>query len=136
MKQLTWKLVIPFTILSFVFFAKLWHVDIHGFNETLKGFPLPYVCKGWHTSMSLQVFVVELIVDVLVHFSFWFLVVLNIVKFVGPFKMPRFVTIPLLVVTGPILVMLIVVALMPEHMYYLKRPFEIDVINTEYRFFD
>lgn len=134
MKQLTWKLVLPLTIISFTLFTKWWNVIIDDYTETLKGFPLPFVCPGWHTSLSLQIFIVELIVDLFAYFLFWFLAILMIVKFVRPFHIPKPVTISLLVVSGLFAFAMIILAVNPDNIYTTSRPFEMKIIETGYRF--
>ena len=75
MKQLTLKLIIPLSVISFATLTKWWYalpVDAPG--TYLTGFPFPFVCNGWHTSMSLQIFAIEFFVDFLTYFLIWFLV--------------------------------------------------------------
>src|SRR5690348_8265335 len=100
MKQLTWNLVLPLTVISFTAFTKWWYVEGDGFTEILKGFPLPFVCPGWHTSLSLQIFVLELITDIMTYFAFWFLVVLAATKINKSFHVPKTATTILLVLSG------------------------------------
>ncbi|MEM6768710.1 MAG: hypothetical protein AAF655_27470, partial [Bacteroidota bacterium] len=61
MKQLIWRLVIPLTIISFFLVTKWWFVAVEDAPDSwMYGFPFPYLCEGWHTSLSLQVFLKEL----------------------------------------------------------------------------
>ena len=133
MKQLTWKLVLPLTIISFVMFTKWWYVEIDDYRETLTGFPFPFVCPGWHTSMSLQIFVFELIVDVLVYFAFWFSVILIATKTLKSFQVHKALTIILLTTAGLFTGVLILLATNPDHVYTTTRPFDIKVKDTGYR---
>ncbi len=134
MKQLTWKLVLPLTVISFMTFTKRWYVEIDDYNEILRGFPFAFVCPGWHTSMSLQIFVLELVVDIFVYFLFWFFIVLMASKIVKSFRIPKLVTITLLVASGLFTVVLILFAINPDNIYTTTRPFEIEVMKTRYRF--
>ena len=134
MKQLTWKLVLPLTIISFVTFTKWWYVIIDESSETLTGFPFPFVCPGWHTSLSLQIFVLELIVDIIVYFAIWFFAILTATKFLNPIHVPKFVTITLLLTSGIFTGTLTLLAINPDNTYTATRPFDIEIMETGYRF--
>jgi hypothetical protein len=134
MKKLTWKLVLPLTIISIVTFTKWWYVEIDEYGEILTGFPLPFVCPGWHTSMSHQIFVFELAVDVICYFSIWFLAVLAVTKIYKSFRVPAFVTIILLGTSGLISIVLVLFAINPDNIYTITREFDIHVKQTGYRF--
>lgn len=55
MKQLTLKLIIPLTVISFAIFTKWWYALPADAPDTMfHGFPFPFVCEGWHSSMTLQ----------------------------------------------------------------------------------
>ena len=121
----------PLTLISFVTITKWWYVDfIDGPDEFLTGFPLPFVCPGWHTSLSLQIFVFELIIDILTYFTFWFLVVYGIKKVFKSIKLPKILTIVLLSISGLILIMLGFIALNPDNIYTTKREYEMEIIDT------
>src|SRR5687767_13401046 len=133
MKQLTWKLVLPLTIISFVFFTKWWHVVI--FNESheiLTGFPLPYKCPGWHTSLSLQIFVSALIIDILAYFGFWFILFFAINQFIKKINPGRILTIILLSTAGLLVGGMILVGSNPDNVYTFKREFEIEMVDSGY----
>ena len=134
MNSLTWKLVLPLTIISFTMVTKCWNVEAGEYKEILKGFPLPYVCPGWHTSLSLQIFVFELIVDILFYFLFWFLTIIAIVKFVRPFRVPNPVVVALFAISGLFVIAMIVLAANPDNICTIIRPFEIKIIETGYCF--
>jgi hypothetical protein len=40
------------------------------------GFPFAFVADGWFTSMSIQLFTIELCADLIIYFLFWFAIVL------------------------------------------------------------
>jgi hypothetical protein len=132
-KQLTWKLVLPLTIISFTIFTKWWHAQVDDHQEILRGFPLPFVCPGWHTSLSLQIFVLELVLDIFVYFAFWFLMTFIATK-TKSFRMRKAVTISLLTTAGLCTMALILFAINPDNIYTATRPFEIEVKETGYRF--
>src|ERR1044071_5539679 len=85
MKSLTLKLILPLTLISFASFTKWWYVlVVDGPDEVLTGFPLPYVCAGWHTSASLQIFLLEFFIHLLCYFIFWFVLVFIFHRFIKP----------------------------------------------------
>lgn len=135
MKQLTWKLILPLTVISFTIFTKWWYViPVDAPDSMMLGFPLPYVCDAWHTSMSLQIFFFELLIDLLTYFSFWFILVLFIDKFIIKIKLHKIVTILLLTLGGLFTCGLTYIASFPENLFYAKRDFDIDVLVTGYKF--
>jgi len=56
MKKLIWKIVLPLTLILFSTIT-MWRfvLIVDGASEILTGFPLPYICPGWHTSLSYQI---------------------------------------------------------------------------------
>ena len=76
MKRLTWCLVLPLTMISFGTLTKWWYVlPVDAPDTLMSGFPFAFVADGWFTSMSIQLFVIELCADLLIYFLFWFLIV-------------------------------------------------------------
>ncbi len=135
MKQLTFKLILPLSIISFATLTKWWHalpVDAQG--TFLTGFPFPFVCDGWHTSMSLQIFVTEFFVDFFTYFLICFLFVLSIHRFWRKINPTKWVTIVLWVIAGPIIIGASFIAANPDNLVYLKRPFDMEVKKTGYTF--
>ncbi len=131
MKQLIWKLVLPLTIISFVTITKWWYVAfIDGPHEVLKGFPFPYVCRGWHTSMSLQIYVLEFIADILTYFIFWFLVVYSFHSLVKPINLSKRLSVLLLVIAGLVLVVGGIILGDPNNIFKLQRKDEIIIEET------
>jgi hypothetical protein len=60
LKELIYKRIIPLTIISFLLVTKWWYVlPIDSPHSIMIGFPLAYSCKGWHTSMSEQYFIIN-----------------------------------------------------------------------------
>lgn len=135
MKQLLWKIVLPITIITFSIFTKWWYVlPVDGPDTVMSGFPLIWLSDGWHTSLSLQIFVTELIVNLLVYFLFWSVLIFSINRHIIVIKIPKMVTILLLTVTGLIVIGAIWIGTMPEHIYKTKRDFDIEVLTTGYKF--
>ncbi|MDN5201008.1 hypothetical protein QQ008_06540 [Fulvivirgaceae bacterium BMA10] len=136
MKQLTWKLVLPLTVISFATFTKWWYVlPVDAPDTMMAGFPMAYLSEGWHTSMSLQIFVVEFLIDLLTYFMFWFLLVFCINRLLIKIRIHKILTILLLTLTGLIMIGTTIIFSMPEHVYKSTRDFEITVLETGYKFF-
>jgi len=135
MKQLLVKLIVPLTIISFATVTKWWYALPVDAPETLfSGFPLPFVCEGWHTSLSLQIFVLELMLDFFVYLLFWFTILYGIHRFGVKINPPKILTIVLWTLTGFILCAVSLIASNSNHIFYLKRPFAIEVMETGYKF--
>ena len=135
MKNLIWKFIFPMTMFTFILCTKVWFVRVEGdFDEKLTGFPLPYVGRGWHTSLSLQLFIFELLIDFLTYVLFWTCVALLIKRVWKNFKMPKFASI--LFVTFTILwsIALLIILANPNNLFKLHRDFEIEIIHTHFQF--
>jgi hypothetical protein len=136
MKKIIWQLVLPLTVISFEIFTKWWFVLVEdGPSEILTGFPLPYFCSGWHTSLSLQIFVTELVIDVFTYFIFWFLIVFIINKYVYKFKPHKIRTRILLISSGLILALNILIASNPDNIFTIKRDFNIQILDEGFDVF-
>ncbi|UPQ79338.1 hypothetical protein M0M57_00520 [Flavobacterium azooxidireducens] len=134
MKQLIWKLILPLSLISFIIFRKWWYVfPVDGPESMMSGFPFPYVCDGWFTSMSNQFFLMEMIIDILVHFMFWFLLILFINRF-AKIKMPKILTAVLMIFNVMILCCFIFIVTMPENVFKMKRDFDVEIKKTGYNF--
>lgn len=135
MQQLCWKLVVPLTIISFTIFSKWWYVlPVDAPDTMMLGFPVPYVSDGWHTSMSLQIFIVELVIDLLFYFVFWFVLVNRVNRHFIKIVIHNSVTIALVSMATVCVVCLTFVASMPENIFYVKRHFDVEILETGYKF--
>lgn len=135
MKQLTWKLILPLTIISFGTITKWWYTLPVDAPDTLySGFPFPFVGDGWHTSMSLQIFVIELIADILIYFLIWFAIVFCINKYLTKIKTYKIVTIGLWTISGIIIIGASYIASFPENIFHFKRPYDMEIMETGYKF--
>jgi hypothetical protein len=128
-KHLILKYVLPLTILSFLFVTKSWLVPIYDGTETFTGFPFAYTCPGWHTSLSSQIFVTELIIDLICYFGFWYLLVIGIHRYYPKIELPKALGKTLMVVgylllAGTILIKCITYG---DDVYYVKNPYTTDV---------
>ncbi len=116
-------------------FTKWWYVfPVDAPDTKMKGFPLPFVCPGWHTSMSLQIFLVEFFIDLITYFAFWFVLVYGINRFLIRIKIHKIFTILLLTTSGLLTVVALLIAVDSTNVFYAKRPFEIQVLEVGYEF--
>ena len=121
MKQLTWKLVLPLTIISFATFTKWWYIlPVDAPDTMMTGFPLPYLCSGWHTSLSLQVFMTEFMIDLLAYFAFWFLLIFMIDRFLTRIRIHKILTIALLTLSGLFISGAILIASNSDNIFHTK----------------
>lgn len=135
MKRVTLKLILPLTVISFAAITKWWYALPVDAPDTLySGFPFPFVGDGWHTSLSLQIFLMEFIVDFLVYFLFWFVAAYCFNKFLTRIKIKKFLTISLWTISGLIICGTGLIASNPDNLFYLKRPYSIEIMETGYKF--
>lgn len=131
MKKLIFKLIIPLTIISFVFFTKWWYALPTDAPDTMfYGFPFIYTCQGWHTSMSLQIFVLEFLTDFSIYFLVWFILVFLINTFLIKLKPNKFSTIFLWLICTIIIVFESMILNNKDNIFRFKRTFEIKVLET------
>ncbi|MCH2235615.1 MAG: hypothetical protein MK078_15345 [Crocinitomicaceae bacterium] len=131
MKKLSWQLVLPLTVISFFFITKWWYVTvIDGWDIEMSGFPLPFNCPGFHTSMSLQIFVLELIFDLLFYYGVWFVLVYLFHRYVVRIKLHYMVTISLITLASMLAAMMIFVAILPENKFKFTRDFDFELIDS------
>lgn len=92
-KQLTWRLMLPLTIISFGTLTKWWYVlPVDAPDTLMAGFPFAFVSDGWFTSMSLQLFLLEFSADFVTYFLFWFLLIFFTNRILTPFAIPKILT--------------------------------------------
>ncbi len=135
MKQLIWRVVCPLTVITFFIFTKWWYALPVDARDTLFwGFPFPYAGEGWHTSMSLQFFLLEFFTDVLVYFLFWLITVFCLNKFVIQLKPPKTLTRLLWLLTVFMMMINAIILYSANCIFHIKRPYEIEIMDTGYKF--
>lgn len=135
MKNLVWRLVVPLTIISFAAFTKWWYaLPVDAPDTIFFGFPFPFVCSGWHTSFSLRIFLFEFLIDLLLYFTFWLVLVFCVNRYIMPVKTSHFATILLSTLSTLIFVHTILMASNKDHLFYLKRGFDMEVMETGFKF--
>lgn len=135
MRTLTLKLVLPLTIISFILFTRwTYAIIIDGTDEFLYGFPFIYTCRGFHTSLSIQFFIVEFFADLLCYFIFWYVLVYLVNRFLFSIKVNKFLLIALVVSSILLSFFMIEMLTVMEKNFSITRPFEIEIIDYGYKF--
>jgi hypothetical protein len=125
----------PLTIISFGTLTKWWYaLPVDAPDTMFTGFPFPFVCDGWHTSLSLQIFVTEFFADLLTYFLFWFIVIFSINRFAVMFKIHKTIGIVLWILSGLVIAFATFLASNNDNLFYIKRPFKMDVMETGFQF--
>ena len=134
LKQFAWHIILPLTIISFATFTKWWYVLPDDAPDTMMaGFPLAFVSDGWHTSMSLQIFLFEFIVDFLIYFLFWFLLIFIIDRYLTQIKVSKILRMLLWTLSALIFTVAIIIASMPDQIIKVKRDWDMQIMTTGYK---
>ena len=135
LKQLTWRLIFPLTIILFGSITKWWYVlPVDAPDTMMAGFPLAFISDGWHTSMSFQIFIAELLIDFIVYFSLCFLFTFLVHRYMKKIKIPILVTILLWTFSTIILGIAIWIASFTEQVIETRRDWDMKVMTTGYKF--
>jgi hypothetical protein len=92
MIKLIYKLVLPLTFISFFVVQKRWVAETGGPPDVMHGFPFIYhvyssnaeVADHWKTSNRVRFYILEFILDLFVHFLFWYIIIYIIYRFFWP----------------------------------------------------
>ncbi|MET3977989.1 NhaP-type Na+/H+ and K+/H+ antiporter [Mucilaginibacter sp. UYP25] len=133
MKQIIAKFVVPLTIISFsiITMRSIAFVDDIGSIDFI-GFPFLYTCKGFHTSMSQQFFLVPLLVDFVVYLLIWLVIFLILKNFINPNKIPQFISRALIIMATLLFAINVLLANNPDNIFILTRDFEIKVERSSF----
>ena len=135
-KNLILKIALPLTVISFLIFTKWSYADIEDVgDEILIGFPLIYSCRGFHTSISSQFFLVELMIDLVTYFVIWILFIYAVDRFLISIKINKLFFITLIFLATASLCIDIFILGWPDNRIYSHRDFKIEVKKTGYQFF-
>ena len=123
------------TIITFVVFTKWWYtLPLDAPDTVFIGFPLPYVCNGWHTSMSLQFFIFEFLIDILTYFSIYIILILGFHRFIYNIKPHKILVKSLYSLAILCLLLTSFIVINPNHLFHIKRDFNIEIMETGYKF--
>lgn len=134
MKKLIWKIVLPLTLIVFSTIS-MWRfvLIVDGPSEILTGFPLLYICSGWHTSLSYQIFISEFVIDFFIYFVFCFLIVFFVDRFIWKIRTRRktvviFYVIALFLSVNPFFLLGL-----DDHVYKMKRDFNTKTLEKGFK---
>ena len=134
-RELILKLVLPLTIILFGTITQWKYVIVEdGPDDFLYGFPLSFICNGWHTSLSLQIFVLELLFDFIVYFIFCSTIVILTDKFIKQISVKKYVKIGLYGFATITLLLYGLVFSNPDNIFKIKRDFNYKEIRNGYKF--
>ncbi len=135
MKKLILTLVLPLSIILFGTLTKWRYVFVEdGPNDFLYGFPLAFMCNGWHTSLSLQIFILELLFDFFVYFIICLSIVFLIDKYVKPIQIKKYSKFGLYTIATLVLLLYGLLFSNPNNIFQLKRDFNYTEIRCGYKF--
>ena len=128
-------LVLPLTIILFGTITKWRYVYVEdGPDDFLYGFPLTFICTGWHTSMSLQIFISELLFDFFVYFIFTLTIVTSIDKFIKPIVVRKYFKFGLYGLATLILLLYGLLFSNPDNIFEIKKDFKYKEVRNGYKF--
>jgi hypothetical protein len=135
LKQLLWRLIFPMTIVLFGTVTKWWYVlPVDAPDTMMIGFPFAFISDGWHTSMSLQIFIEELFIDLVAYFSICFLIVIIIDRYFKKIKVAKLVTVLLWTSSTLIVAIAFWIASFPQQIIQTKRDWSMKVMSTGFKF--
>jgi hypothetical protein len=135
LKQKIWRLIFPLTVILFGTITKWWYVLPADAPDTMMiGFPLAFIGDGWHTSMSLQIFILEFLVDFLFYFSVCFLLVFLIDRYLTKIRISKWLTGLLWTFSTIIFSVAVFIASFPDHIFEIKRDWNRQVMVTGFKF--
>ena len=135
MKKLIWKIVLPLTLILFSTIT-MWRfvLIVDGVSEILTGFPLPYICPGWHTTLSYQIFISEFIIDFLIYFAFSFLIVFIVNRYIWKIRTSKKIVIALYIISGFLIADPMFLLGLNDHVYKIKNDFDTKTLETGFKF--
>lgn len=87
-----------------------------------------------HTSLACQFFVLEMFFDWLFYFGTWFIVIFGINRFLRKITIHKASVVVLFGTTALSMIFPILVICNPDNVFHLKRDFDMEVMETGYRF--
>jgi hypothetical protein len=135
MKKLIWKIVLPLSLIL-ISTITMWRyvLIVDGVDEILTGFPVPYICPGWHTSLSYQIFISEFIIDFFIYFAFSFLIVLLVNRFIWKIRTSKKIIITLYIISGILIADPIFLLGLSDHIYRFKSDFDSKTLESGIKF--
>ncbi|MEW5677237.1 hypothetical protein ABGT15_13060 [Flavobacterium enshiense] len=136
MKNLDFKNAISLTLISFIAITKQWNVlPVDAPESEMYGFPFPYSCTGWHTSMSRQFFILEFFIDILCYYIFWLVILLCLKKLHVKLFANKMIKYSLITLSGILVLISLLLVFVFENVFDLYRDFDFTVLETNIKFF-
>ena len=111
--------------------TKWWYaIPVDGPDKLFWGFPLAFVGEGFHSSMSLQFFVLEFLADFMVYFTIVFLLILACRKCFPTFQIPKIVPKTVWVLTLFLVIGFSFVVTTSNPIFKIKRNYDWRVLTT------
>ena len=130
MKRLTWRFVLPLAIVGMAVITKWWYVLPEDAPDSMMlGFPLAYICDGWGSSMSKQLFILELFIDLGTYFLCCLLIVFLLYRYAS-FRAGKTITAVVWSVAGVIIVSATLLSQVIDVHVKPQRDFKMKVIET------
>lgn len=134
-KKLIWRLILPLTIILFGTVTKWWYVlPVDAPDTMMVGFPFAFAADGWHTSMSLQIFVLEFLVDFIIYFLFCFVFVFFFHRYMKKINISKWLTGLLWTFSVIIFAIAVFIASFPEQTFEIRRDWDRQVMVTGFKF--
>ncbi|MCB9334928.1 MAG: hypothetical protein H6586_02190 [Flavobacteriales bacterium] len=131
MKKLFITIILPLALISQLVITKWWYgVVLDGTDEFLYGFPFVSRCRGFHTSLSHQYFILEVLLNFLVRLVFWSIVVLAFKKYLTRLRIAPTLVKIFYGITISFVSFFAFVSHEVDDVYLLKRDFNIHVFDS------
>lgn len=125
----------PLTIITFVLFTKWWIADVvDGTEGIMYGFPFIYWSPAFYTSMAVQYFIIELLVDFILYFAVILLIIYFFNKYIIEIKIKKLAANLLLLMAIILLSLEVFMASLPENLFFLRRDFDIIVKDSGFSY--
>ena len=122
--------LIPLTLIAMTTLSKWWYVlPVDAPDTMMLGWPLPFACDGWHTSLSHQVFFAELALDAACYLGLIALLMYALQRWLRA-RVRKGLLVGLWVVAALAMVVPILQVVLPDNVYYLHRDWELQVIDS------
>ncbi len=135
MKKTLFTILVPIIIISMLILTQWWYVlPMDGPDVLFWGFPFAFIGEGFHTSMSFQLFLVDLCIDILCYTIFWLIVFLIIKKKWPTFTISKWMyrivwTLAIVLVLSSSFIVSI-----SEPIFKMKRNYDWQIMTTGYKF--
>lgn len=136
MRNLIVRVVVPASIILFVLVTRWWNALPEDAPDTRYwGFPLVFMGHGWHTSLSLQIFVLEMVADFLCYFIIVLSLLIGINRFFMRINSSRRVGIGMWIAAVLLLLPAIFILCIGDNLYHLTRSYKMEIMESGWQFY-